>query len=129
MQQQWQIRAEGVQQPGILVRVLNNGAENFVTHVRHEVRGPRDRHFVIPAGFRFDFASIPAAGRWFISRTDARITRAAMVHDWLYDRRLGSRKVADDIFLEIMAEDGMPVIKRRVAWLAVRLGGGRAWRN
>ncbi len=47
-------------------------------------RGNRDR-FVVPAGFRTDFASVPRLVAWLIPRYGT-YTLAVVLHDWLSTR-------------------------------------------
>ncbi len=97
-----------------------------------------DWTITIPAGFQFDGASIPIFARIFLPRVHPQYVQAAAVHDWLYRNALlrnlprplsYDRKEADAIFLEAMEVLGTPAFWRRLMWLAVRLGGGRAWQR
>lgn len=81
----------------------------------------------VPAGFRYDGASVPRLLWWWIPPFDPRIFRAATIHDQLYWEQTTERAIADAIFLSIMALDGMPRLKRWAAYLGVRLGGWRPW--
>ena len=76
----------------------------------------------VPAGFLTDFASVP---RWPL--TFALLGQyghaAAVLHDWLYSRRLLGRADADRVFLNALRSSG---IARWRAWLmyaGVRIGG------
>lgn len=81
----------------------------------------------VPEGFRTDFASIPR-GLWnLIPKLDAHLL-AAVLHDWLYSTALVPKPEADAIFLDAMAELGVPRWKRYSMYLAVRLFGLSAWR-
>jgi len=93
--------------------------------------------FTVPAGFRTDFASVPAIFRSLVSKIGAH-TKAAVLHDWLYHERpfvqaaFGvvlpiSRKDADGIFLRAMRESGVGWWRRTMAYQAVRNGGLAAW--
>ena len=55
---------------------------------------------LVKAGFRMDFASIPKF--LFIFPYWAKYNKAPVLHDWLYQCQIGSRKRADEIFLEAM---------------------------
>ncbi|MEH6633468.1 MAG: DUF1353 domain-containing protein [Halopseudomonas aestusnigri] len=113
---------------GILVWISPEDPENpFTTACRHEVTGPRNMKIDVPAGFNYDGASVPWLLWWFIPRADARFFRAATLHDLLYSSREGSRAVADAILRILAKQDRMTWFKRWAAYLAVRLGGGRAW--
>lgn len=87
---------------------------------------------VIPQGFVTDLASVPWPATMFIPK-DGTYDQAAVVHDYLY-HTLGlggkyNRKQCDRIFLEAMGVLGVPLWKRRIMYRAVRIGGGRPWRN
>ncbi|MGY1641812.1 DUF1353 domain-containing protein [Geodermatophilus sp. SYSU D00703] len=87
-------------------------------------RGDRQR-FVVPAGFRTDFASVPRVFAWLIPRYGA-YTLAAILHDWLADEGIWSGAVtpreADGLFRRVMREGGVPVLRRWMMWAAVRWG-------
>ncbi len=88
----------------------------------------------VPRGFRTDLASVPWFGRWFVS-VDGDHTKAAIVHDWLYvsgsavDLPQVTRRDADQIFLEALTVRGVPAYKRNAMYAAVRIGGGRMFRD
>ncbi len=78
-------------------------------------------YFVIPAGFITDLASMPTRG--------GNVNIGAVVHDFIYRGNLltYSRKGADKLFLEIMKESGVGLIRRNYIYRAVRLFGGSSW--
>jgi len=106
---------------------------------------------IIPTGFEFDLASVPAI-LWTptgIAPDRLRWT-APLIHDFLYEHRgnlpkgsykiwdddlggwvnskdIWTRKNADKMFCRLMREDGISKFKRRMAYRAVRLGGWYAW--
>lgn len=82
---------------------------------------------LVPAGFVTDFASIPQLFRNIISGQDD-TRKPAVVHDFLYRKKLGDRKTADRIFLQAMQECEVAWWKRRLAWAAVRAAGWIFWR-
>ena len=82
----------------------------------------------VPAGFVCDLASIPAIARPLFP-VNGEWTEAAVVHDWLYDSQIGTRKEADRIFLEAMTELGVSRWRRRAMYSAVRIGGWVSWNN
>lgn len=88
------------------------------------------RSFVVPDGFLFDLASIPRLFRFFIDRTELGVA-APLLHDWIYQNRgtvTGLRRAdADRLFLLLMEDDGVPWLRRRLAWLAVRMFGWVPW--
>ncbi len=82
--------------------------------------GARDR-FVVPVGFRTDFASVPHTLTWLVSRT-GKHNRAAVLHDYLTrNPQLVSRKDADGIFLRVLRELGVAPVRRRLLYWGVRL--------
>jgi hypothetical protein len=98
--------------------------------------GNRDQ-FLVPKGFKTDFASIPRIFHSLFPK-NGKHDAAAIVHDYLYahkplvlnkDMQYSriSRKDADGIFLKIMKELGVGLIRRRMMYRAVRVGGVCAW--
>lgn len=93
-------------------------------------RGQRDR-FVIPAGFRTDFATIPRLLTWLVGRTGQH-TLAVVLHDWLVttgvDSGAVSHRDADGLLRRVLRETGTPFVRRWLMWAGVRYGalfGGR----
>ena len=85
----------------------------------------RDERFVVPAGFRTDFATVPRLVVWLVPRFGA-YTLAAILHDWLCSDGIRSGAVtsreADGIFRRVMRESGVPVLRRWLMWAGVRWG-------
>ena len=85
----------------------------------------------VPENFITDLASIPRVVRGLIPQ-NGRHRRAAVIHDYLY-RMAGAegfdwtRLEADKCFLEAMEVDGVPRLRRRVMYAAVRFWGGIMW--
>jgi len=86
------------------------------------------RPLTIPAGFRTDFASIPAPLRMFWDDT-GRYTKAAVVHDYCYRNGLFNREICDNIFLEGCLALGVNYPLAVAMYLALRAFGRRAWRR
>lgn len=86
--------------------------------------GEVDR-FVVPAGYVTDFATVPRIAVWLIPRF-GNYTRAAILHDWLLTDALPAGMVtardADGIFRRVLRELGVPVSRRSLMWVGVRLG-------
>lgn len=91
----------------------------------------------IPVGFVTDFASIPR-GLWNIFPPAGRYGKAAVVHDWLYQKRvitlestarLGSRLDADNALREGMQVLGVGSVTRWAIYAGVRAGGWVPWNN
>lgn len=89
----------------------------------------------VPEGFEYDGASIPFY-LWliFYSPFAPDVMRAALVHDWLYythqvQEGLITRKIADSVFKIIMDDDGNSIIKSKLMYWGLRIGGRFFWKN
>ncbi|EAA9295481.1 DUF1353 domain-containing protein [Salmonella enterica subsp. enterica] len=76
----------------------------------------------VPAGFITDLATIPRIF-WSLMPPDGKYAKAAIIHDYLYDNALRTKREADRIFLDGMTVLGVPRWKRTIMYLAVRLFG------
>lgn len=79
----------------------------------------------VPAGFVTDYASVPRAPLtyWLFGGVG---DEAAVVHDFLYEKGLVPRNVADEVYAEALAACAVPAWRRGPMWAAVRLfGAGR----
>lgn len=97
--------------------------------------------FTIHKGFKTDLASIPAVLRPIVSNDDYKVRNPAIVHDYLYSKNgrvvqntpswqkvlYLSRKDCDRLFYEALRFYGMSKTKAWLMWLAVRVGGWKAW--
>lgn len=83
---------------------------------------------IVPKYFEHDFASVPRL-LWGIIPSIGKHMNAAVLHDFLYDRRIGTRKQADMEFKRMMLRDGVHPIKAEVMYRAVRWFGGSWWRT
>ncbi len=81
----------------------------------------------VPALQTTDFNSIPRF-LWSIL-PPARYAEAGVVHDWAYRTGSLTRKLADDVFLEILTILRAPAWKRYAMYRAVRMFGGGAYRG
>lgn len=78
----------------------------------------------IPAGFIFDGNSLPRALWWESLPTD--YFEAGCVHDYLY--RFGDdRKLADEVYRDLLALHGVGKVKRNLRYFALRMFGGIAY--
>lgn len=102
--------------------VARGGTTKFRILETHEYIGPVYR-VTIPAGYEFDGATIPRP-LWSIFERYGLWVRAALYHDQLYDKRIGTRAAADALFLEIMYLDGVPYWQRMAMYAAVRCWPG-----
>lgn len=85
----------------------------------------------VPSGFVTDFASIPHIMQVFISPY-GKSNSASVIHDWLYSKKCEikiSRAEADLIFLEILKENGVNIIKANVMYYGVRIFGVKHYKN
>lgn len=80
----------------------------------------------VPKDFVTDFASIPKF-LWSLYPPHGQYTRAAIIHDYLYQDRLVARKIADQVFKEQMKIDGVNWFTRNVFYIAVRTFGGAVY--
>jgi hypothetical protein len=76
----------------------------------------------VPAGFITDMASVPRP-LWALFPPMGLYNRAAVVHDWCCVQRLGNYRWAASVFLDLMAQDGVPWHTRWPMYLAVRWFG------
>ncbi len=76
----------------------------------------------VPAGFITDLATIPRIF-WILLPPDGKYAKAAIIHDYLYDNALRTKKEADLIFLDGMEVLGVPKWKRTIMYWAVRWFG------
>jgi hypothetical protein len=108
--------------PALTVRRVSDELWEVVAALVYH--GRRDT-FVVPAGFRTDFATVPRMVVWLIPRF-GRYTLAAVLHDWLTSEGLRtgvvSSRDADGLFRRVMAELGVPPVRRWVMWAGVRWG-------
>lgn len=84
------------------------------------------KHIHVPKGFITDLATIPRFAWWCISRTELSY-KAPIVHDYLYEKRQGTQKEADQIFLQIMIEERISFWRRNLAYFFVRMLGWIKW--
>jgi hypothetical protein len=85
----------------------------------------------VEVGFDTDYASVPRVF-WSIYPPDGTYTEAAIIHDALYffQEEAGlpvTRAQADAVFLEAMTALGVPALRRRILYSAVRVGGWLPW--
>jgi hypothetical protein len=113
------------------VKILKNGrSARLLEDITIETPAGK---ITIPAGFKTDFASVPRAF-WSIIPPWGKYSEAALVHDYLYSAaskaiKSMSRKEADDIFLELMKEAGVPWWQRQAIYWAVRMWGKSYWKT
>lgn len=85
--------------------------------------------YVVPSGFKTDFASVPKIF-WPLFPPSSRRTAAAVLHDWFYaGGGVITRKDADGIFRRTMREAGISWWRRWTMYRAVRICGWSRWRK
>ena len=82
--------------------------------------------FTVPVGFEHDGPSIPRRLQGIVSKFGNQF-QPSIAHDWTYVHPGLTKKQADQLFLEGMEELGVPWYRRRVIYLAVRVGGKGHW--
>lgn len=109
-------------------RIEGYSAYTFITKVELSYTTKKGITHIVPIGFITDGASIP---KIFWSLVGSPFTglyrRAALIHDYLYFTQTTKRSYADKVFLEAMKVLGVSWWKRRLMWVAVRVGGWRPW--
>ena len=89
---------------------------------------------VIPKGYNTDFASVPRL-LWSIFPPHGFMANAAVLHDYMYDNKVGqniwgewqARKIADELFLVNCIEDNVPVWQSTLMYYIIRLFGRKWW--
>ncbi len=76
----------------------------------------------VPVGFKTDLASVPRLF-WVAFPPHGKYAKAAIIHDYLYDHAIGTKKEADRIFLEAMKTLKVPFLQRYLAYFGARLIG------
>jgi hypothetical protein len=82
----------------------------------------------VPVNFITDFASSPFF-IWSLIPPFGKYTKAAVLHDYIYQTHCRTRKEADDIFYEAMLVSGTKKYKARLMHWGVRLFGFLAWKG
>jgi len=110
----------------------------YYIHFHYGEEAEMQGDITIPAGYRFDLASVPRWAWRLVAPFELSLV-APLVHDVLYEQ-LGradmdsdapalTRKQVDQVFLHLMEREGIPAFRRRLAYRAVRMGGGMPWKK
>lgn len=86
----------------------------------------------VPAGFKSDGASVPRFfWRWVFPPGDSRALLAAFAHDYVYRTHPAgwSKADADNMFYDLLRQNGVPYLNAKRAYLGVRLFGSSSWRK
>jgi hypothetical protein len=81
---------------------------------------------IVPEGFETDLSSVPRVPVAFWLAGDT-ARKSSLVHDFLYDRHLGGRQIADDVFFEAMRCEGVSAGLAALIYRAVRWWGAGHW--
>ena len=84
-----------------------------------------ERH-TVPKGFVYDGKSSPKLS-WFYSPPYGKDHPAVVAHDWLYQTKATSRKVADQTLMDISKACGVRPTKALVEYCMVRVFGLMRW--
>lgn len=76
----------------------------------------------VPIGFVTDFASIPKCFQWLFPQI-GKYGKAAVLHDYLYDKGIGTKERADYIFYEAMGVLKVPNYIRNIMYCVVKRFG------
>lgn len=76
----------------------------------------------IPRGFETDLASIPLVLRPFFDRLGRNVT-PAVIHDYLYKVKWGTREKCDGVFKALLRLYGVSSWRTYLLYTGVRLGG------
>ena len=111
----------------IIVKKRPDGLWELMEPLEYHVGDENSTEVItVPKGFVTDFASTPLGVRNLFPK-DGPWTGAAIIHDYLYQKKLYSRKKCDDIFLEAMKVCNVSRIKRWTMWVALRGFGWYAY--
>lgn len=78
--------------------------------------------YSVPVGFKTDLASIPAALRPFFSRT-GKNRKPAVFHDHMYTVKFKTRQKCDEIFRQMLRDQGVGNFRAYLYYVGVRAGG------
>lgn len=85
-----------------------------------------NHYIIVPEGFITDFASVPRPF-WIFLPPDGIYTQSAVLHDYLYNKKMFPRKECDRLFLEAMKALNVAKMTRTLMFWAVRLFGYIPW--
>ena len=86
--------------------------------------------YTIPAGFESDGASVPRFFWRFMSpKFDSLTLEASVMHDFGYERHIGTRAQVDAKYYSDLVAYGYPRWKAKVTYYAVRIFGGPHWKR
>lgn len=115
------------------VAILNEDDQGNVYTLLEDVTVVWQGHtLVIPAGFKSDGASVPKFfWRWVFPPGDSRALLAAFAHDFVYRTHPEgwSKADADNMFYDLLRQNGVPYLNAQRAYWGVRLFGESSWKK
>jgi len=111
------------------VEMLSNERWKLITPFEYHVGTyPSNEVINVPIGFITDLASIPRVF-WSIFPPHGEYAKAAIIHDYLYENAINTKKYADDIFFEAMGVLGVCAWRKHLIYWAVRVFGRGRYDN
>ncbi len=107
--------------------VERNYLDAWETQAPFEVYLCDGRKITVPKGFVYDKGSVPRLAWGLIPRDDRSGVIAFLVHDYLYETQILSRKESDQIMYELLRAGGMSWFRSQAAYRAVRLAVWKNW--
>ena len=102
---------------GDVIKLLENHVFNF-----------KEVEYTVPEGYESDGMSIPRFfWRLICPQIDATSLVPSVEHDYLYDRKIGTRKEVDQFYQQRLIECGFSKWKASLTYWGVRIGGGSHW--
>lgn len=92
----------------------------------------KERRLSVPAGFKSDGASVPRIfWRLVFPSSDTTALRAAFAHDYIYRTHPEgwTKEEADQMFYDLLVNDGVPKWRAWMAYKAVDWFGQSAWND
>lgn len=77
---------------------------------------------VVPTGYETDLASVPRI-LWAIFPPHGKYAKAAIIHDFMYDKALKTKEQADKAFYEGMLVLGVPKWKAKILYWGAKFFG------
>ncbi len=112
----------------LIVSPLSDGRNwRLVKSFTYHIGTKFSRHYIrVPKGFITDFASSPSQIWWLIPPW-GRYGKAAIIHDYIFQTKIRTRKEADDIFREAMGVLGVEPWRIFLMYWFVRILGFLAY--
>jgi len=89
------------------------------------------RTFTAQPDFITDFSSVPRIA-WTalgVLPTSYQVRRAGVTHDMLYRSGIVIRTLADQLFYDMIREEGLGYIRSQLCWQALRMFGGTNYKG